>query len=579
MTYWTSDEVTIMREMTDKEQYALRLIESTEVDTEEWDEMQREYFPHYGLYHREDDHQVVFCTHCEQWFNAHTSSTKLTSYGSKRFSTKRAVHGERDTCPLCERGITYLASGRGRKKYYDKRNFSVFRAVSDTEIVIRCFYLRRQFYEPSSGSLFGEICDHIFDYDAYEVCRYYFCLGEPPMRFLPKVEKQDGHYVGVWKKAAECKEPIFIMTPYSGADNSYTPIGDDVIGETKFRYLEEAINSFDVPSKHQSFLNANIITVLGEYCIHPQIEYLLKTGFSSLVVDKFDKSMCGIKLNWKSNNVKKVLGMTAEEMELLSGWDTVEIAHYKELRRRDSRSTAAEVAEMVKSSLGIGYSRYYFIRDELIMNRKETCRSILRYLKKNNTTIHEWSDYISQCRELKYDLEDPVIWKPSDLTAAHDRCSRVIEALREEEAAKRNRTKDRKLRLLNRARQVLLFTADDLGLTIVLPTCIRDIVNEGKALVHCVAGYADRHADGRLNILFVRKIGDEQTPYYTMEVNTDGRIVQCRGYKNDRESPKPESIKEFERQYQCYLDALYFFKIEPERAENKKKAEKAKKTA
>lgn len=569
-----------MRGMTDREQYALRLIENSDIDNDEWEEMQREYFPHYGLYHREDDHQVVFCTHCEQWFNAHTSSTRLTSYGSKRFSTKRAVHGERDTCPLCERGITYLADGRGRKKHGDARNFSVFRAVSDTELIIRCYRISREFNEPECGSLFGEICDHIYDFDEQEVCRYYFSIGEAPMRFIPKYEMQkNGRWGMVWKKAAECKEPLFTMTPYGVADNSHTLISSEVIGETRFRYIEQALNDFSlISSRQHDYLSTHIISVLGEYCHHPQIEYLIKTGFSSIVVDKMNKCMCGLKLNWKSNNVKKVLGMTAEEMELLSGWDTIDIAHYKELRRRDARSTSQEIVELMNGSHMLGYSRYYFVRDELIMNRKETCRSILRYLKKNNTTIHEWSDYISQCRELKYDLEDPVIWKPSDLTAAHDRCSRVIEALREEAAAKRNKTKDRKLRLLNRARQVLLFTADDLGLKIVLPTCIQDIVNEGKALVHCVAGYADRHADGKLNILFIRKIGDEQTPYYTMEVNTDGHIVQCRGYRNDRESPKPESIKEFERQYQCYLDALYFFRIGPER-ENRKKTEKAKKTA
>ena len=579
MTYWTSDEVTIMREMTDREQYALRLIENSDVDNDEWEEMQREYFPHYGLYHREDDHQVVFCTHCEQWFNAHTSSTRLTSYGSKRFSTKRAVHGERDTCPLCERGITYLADGRGRRKHRDSRNFSVFRAISDTELIIRCYRIDREFNEPDSGSLFSEICDHIYDFTEWEVCRYYFSIGEPPMRFLPKSEKENGRWEIVWKKAAECKEPVFVITPYGASDNSHTLISSEVIGETRFRYIEEAINDFGlISSRQHDYLSTHIITVLGEYCHHPQIEYLIKTGFSSLVADKLQKRMCGIRLNWKSNNVKKVLGMTAEEMELLSGWDTQEIARYKELRHRDTKSTPAEIVELLNGAHGFYYNRFDFVKDQLITIRKESCRSILRYLKKNKATMYDWCDYIDQCKRLKYDLEDPAVWKPTRLVDAHDRLSRVIEALEAEEAAKRNRAKDRKLRLLNHARQVLLFTAADLGLKIVLPTCIQDIVNEGKALVHCVAGYADRHADGKLNILFIRKIGDEQTPYYTMEVNTDGHIVQCRGYKNDRESPKPESIKEFERQYQCYLDALYFFRIGPER-ENRKKTEKAKKTA
>lgn len=568
-----------MRDMTDKEKYALSLIGDTVVDNEEWEEMEREYFPHYGLYQKEGDHQTVFCTHCEEWFNAHTSTTKNTSYGSRMFSTKKAKHGERDTCPLCEYGITYLASGRGRRNKRDCRNFAVFRAVSDTELVIRCFRIERTFCEPESGSLFSEICDHIYDHNEYELCRYYLSIGEAAMRFIPKSVMKDGRWSLQWCKAVECKEPVFCMSPFGGADNTYTVIGGDEIEGTQFRYIQQALNDAYMNPRHHSFLYTNLITVLGEYSVHPQIEYLIKTGFSGIVVDKLCKCLSGLKLNWRSNDVRKVLGMTSEEMNLLKEWDTVDIAHYKELRRRDRRSSAPEVAELMKSCRTIGYNRYYFVRDNLMTERGMTCRSILRYLKKNNATLHDWCDYISQCRRLEYDLDDPVIWKPSNLIAAHDRCSRAIEAIEEEEKAKRNKEKDRKLRLLNRVRQMLQFTAADLGLTIVLPTCIQDIINEGKTLVHCVAGYADRHAEGKLNILFVRKIGDEQTPYYTMEVDTECRIVQCRGFKNDRESPKPESVKLFEKKYQCYLDALFFYKIEPERENHKKKAEKAKKTA
>lgn len=565
-----------MRDMTDKERYALALVSDTVIDNEEWEEMEREYFPHYGLYHKEDDHQVVFCTHCEDWFNAHTSTTKNSSYGSRTFSTKKAKHGERDTCPLCEYGITYLADGRGRRKRRDSRNFAVFRAVSDTELVIRCFRIERSFYEPASGSMFSEICDHIYDHNEYEVSRYYLSIGEAAMRFIPKSVIKDGRWTIQWCKAVECREPVFTMSPFGGSDNTYTVIAGDELEKTQFRYIQQAINDIYMHPGHHSFLYTNLITVLGEYSVHPQIEYLIKTGFSGLVVDKLCKCLCGIKLNWKSNDVRKVLGMTSEEMRLLKGWDATDIAHYKELRRRDCRSSVPEVAELVKSCRGMGFNRYYFLRDKLLIEQGETCRSVLRYLNKNKATIHDWSDYMSQCKRLGYDLNDPVIWKPSNLMAAHDRCSRAIEAIEMEEAAKRNREKDRKLRLLNKARQILQFTADDLGLTIVLPTCVQDIINEGKTLVHCVAGYADRHADGKLNILFVRKIGDEQTPYYTMEVDTDCHIVQCRGFKNDRESPKPESIKEFEEKYQCYLDALFFWKIGPER---EKKKEKAKKTA
>lgn len=559
-----------MRDMTDKEKYALALITDTEMDAEERDEMEREYFPHYGLYHREDDHQVVFCTHCEQWFNAHTSTTKNSSYGSKTFSTKKAKHGERDTCPLCEYGITYLADGRGRRTKRDCRNFAVFRAVSDTELVIRCYRMERTFFEPGSGSLWSEICDHVFDFIGAEVCRYYLSIGEAAMRFIPGTCIKEGRWHTVWRKAVECKEPTFVTSPYGFADNTYTVIGGDCIEETQFRYIQQAINDTCMNPRQHSYLYENLITVLGEYSVHPQIEYLIKTGFTNVVVDKICRCLGGLRLNWKSNNVRKVLGLTAEEMELLRERDTTDIAHYKELRRRDRRSPARDITEVLEGCRTM--NQYYFVRDTMLTLKGETCRSVLRYLKKNNATLYEWFDYTGQCRRLGYDLDDPVIWKPSNLIAAHDRCSRAIEAIELEEAAKCNKEKDRNLRRLNKVRQVLRYTAEDLGLTVVLPTCVQDIVNEGKTLVHCVAGYADRHAMGTLTILFIRRENEPEKPYYTMEVSSDNRIVQCRGYKNDREAPKPQAINEFERRYQMYLDLLHVFREETkEKQKNKKK--------
>ncbi len=75
---------------------------------------------------------------------------------------------------------------------------------------------------------------------------------------------------------------------------------------------------------------------------------------------------------------------------------------------------------------------------------------------------------------------------------------------------------------------------------------------------HCVGGYAERHAKGKLTILFLRTADKPDVPYYTMEVSTDGRIVQCRGFKNNNaNNPKPQKIIDFENDYQTYLDALF----------------------
>ena len=79
-----------------------------------------------------------------------------------------------------------------------------------------------------------------------------------------------------------------------------------------------------------------------------------------------------------------------------------------------------------------------------------------------------------------------------------------------------------------------------------------------------------------LHILFLRKTDAPNVPFYTMEVDTEGRLIQCRGYANNVVNrggvPKPQEIKDFEQEYQQYLiKAFKEFK--------KKKHKKARKTA
>ena len=86
------------------------------------------------------------------------------------------------------------------------------------------------------------------------------------------------------------------------------------------------------------------------------------------------------------------------------------------------------------------------------------------------------------------------------------------------------------------------------------PSSFDEIVNEGARLHHCVAGYAERHALGKLHIMFIRRKDDPEKPYYTMEVDTKGEIVQVRG---DRNCDPTEEVAELISSYKEYLKKLY----------------------
>ena len=160
-----------------------------------------------------------------------------------------------------------------------------------------------------------------------------------------------------------------------------------------------------------------------------------------------------------------------------------------------------------------------------------------------------YSDYLNQCRQLRYDLSDTAISLPHDFHVMHDRLSGIIkyradEALREtfrENYAKRG---------------WMEYQSD--GLFIRQPESMAEIIAEGRALSHCVGGYAERHAKGQTTILFLRKCTEPDKPYYTVEVSNDGKIRQCYGYKNNYAgNPKPPEIQAFEERYQHYLTEVF----------------------
>ena len=79
-------------------------------------------------------------------------------------------------------------------------------------------------------------------------------------------------------------------------------------------------------------------------------------------------------------------------------------------------------------------------------------------------------------------------------------------------------------------------------------------MDEGKALKHCVGGYAARHMTGATTILFLRRRDRPHTPLATIEMNGN-RIVQVHGYRNEiepcAENPERVSAREL---YKNVLD-------------------------
>ena len=171
---------------------------------------------------------------------------------------------------------------------------------------------------------------------------------------------------------------------------------------------------------------------------------------------------------------------------------------------------------------------------------------IAKYLVDKDIRCYDYEDHIKQCLKLGYDLHDTAYSLPHDFYAFHQRSSAMVKYNTDKlmnEAFAENYDKRKVLEY----REKWIADID----------AVYDIIREGREQKHCVGGYAERHAYGKLHIMFIRKVSQPDKPYYTMEVSANGRIVQCRGYCNDRGKDKPLTVLAFEKEYQVYLDEIF----------------------
>lgn len=84
--------------------------------------------------------------------------------------------------------------------------------------------------------------------------------------------------------------------------------------------------------------------------------------------------------------------------------------------------------------------------------------------------------------------------------------------------------------------------ADD-NFSIVVPKEMNKITKEGVYLHHCVGGYISRVAEGRTNILFLRKNEEIDIPFFTIEINNHNEVIQIHGLYNRWLGNEPDAVK------------------------------------
>lgn len=341
------------------------------------------------------------------------------------------------------------------------------------------------------------------------------------------IERQDGPLVkGHWN----------IHGPFNAnADYGigYDVIGLDEIQKSPFRYCvaEEAEQKF---SKFLHFLTA--------CCFYPrQIEMLMKAGMSDVVRDFVER---GVKhaavINWDEPSPAKAFKVPRQDMKAFLGTNR-DIRILELYKRLNGRASLDECAEWI--------SRGVNIKSTLRAAKKWNLppEKLIRYLHSNvgcarfggmssmGAALRYWEDYLTAAEAMGYQCHRENVLLPKALGAAHDSATAKHQNKMERERKKEQAEKDRLAALSYEERRVELekkysFAMD--GYLIRVPANKDEVLNEGRILQHCVGGYADRHMNGTLTILFMREAKKPGVPWLTIEMSGN-KLVQIHGFKNE----------------------------------------------
>ncbi len=447
-------------------------------------------------------------------------------------------HGKMVICPFC--GQPTIAKHMGRLPGGDEgdfpslregRNVALLDACGDMLLITTGRLYRR--WSPGESIFSGWPGELELSYNWPEAETWFnhwrrYAMKPGEVRAWRKKEIWDtaalvGHYWDPVKRPGPRPFPAASIMNRDPEDGQYTTVGVDALPKTVLKYC--AIDKYMAEKSYggeweDGVYGWDTVGYLLEAARHPQVEMLTKLGHINVVEELIWRKAHRQTLNWRANRPNEFFRMTKTE--------------YKTFRAANGTLEELERWQSAKQ-YGVTLTEYFTEKQRLAGSSVTTCvelahicgtslHTAVSYAIKNGGT-GMWKDYIDAAQKLDYDLSRRDVSMPKDLQRRHDQATATVYVTKNEKKSKQY-AKNR----LPALRRRYEFTFD--GLTIVVPKNGAEIITEGKAMKHCVGGYADRHLEGKTTILFLRREEDPEKPFVTIEMNGE-RLVQARGYAND----------------------------------------------
>jgi hypothetical protein len=289
----------------------------------------------------------------------------------------------------------------------------------------------------------------------------------------------------------------------------------------------------------------------------PHVEILWKMGFKHL----YDGNIMGFNVDRriltqkniiKYRKILKQLGNpTYEQFLAIHTFSKYDVKFDLDIIRKAELGTLENYVKARKLT-GASHGKVWrYLTDYCHRDTHESCG---RYGSDGPTTYQvqkDWIDYLDMVLEIEGAIEGKKAF-PVDPVKAHDDILKIKNALKNELRAKEQMKKAEEMGLAEMMAQTIeeynlekLEYVDKNGLMVVAMKSIKDIVDEGAKMNHCVGGigYIENMAEGRSFIFSIRKTEAPEVPVGTIEYRFDRGVVQCRGL-GDMQDKLPEGYKD-----------------------------------
>lgn len=510
----------------DKQYINSLLDQFPEIPEEAMHEIWDGVLPHYIHYTKTKSKVTAYCTHCKQEY---TVSRNQRVYDDADHDFLQSVaHNKYGACRQCGHSVQFKTAGREYKHLVDYKQVAIVIGTPQA-VFIRCYYVKWNTSNPKCAEM-----------RLSEAARYYLSQHEQYLWIghFPSPYYHPTEYYGVGERAWELRKTVFEWT------NGYHLVNSESLAGSFMKYCQLGLYERACWAQGTS---AKPMEYLAEYARYPSLEYLLKMGFSKLVLDRVNERRRCRYLKMNANNPGALFKLSGPDLKvLLDNAATVNNNFLNMFYKLRKKHPQIQVEEAL-----IFYHKNKYNTDSIERILAITGLSLQRFLnyinKQKPKDRHEspyrtWDDYLRDCKKLGYDLTNEAVTMPKDLYDAHQQTISLIKYAEQ---------KHLDPSIKKRAKRLSSYAYTDGTFLVRAPLNTREIIDEGAKLNHCVGGYAERHAKGTTNILFIRLVSDPETPYFTVEIGNEQRIRQIQGYEN--KAKKPESLQQFIEDWKAHI--------------------------